>query len=70
MISDTAPNMSGNPGMDISRSMALVKLALDVAVEVSCPAPVKSVRCAGVFADERFLVVGRTIGVRLLITGC
>ncbi|WP_328184791.1 23S rRNA (uridine(2552)-2'-O)-methyltransferase RlmE [Marinobacter sp. OP 3.4] len=37
VISDMAPNMSGNPATDIPRAMALVELALDMAQQVLRP---------------------------------
>ena len=37
VISDMAPNMSGNPAVDIPRSMYLVELALDFALSVLKP---------------------------------
>ncbi|MFW5825113.1 MAG: 23S rRNA (uridine(2552)-2'-O)-methyltransferase RlmE [Marinobacter sp.] len=37
VISDMAPNMSGNPAADIPRAMALVELALDMARQVLRP---------------------------------
>lgn len=37
VISDMAPNMSGNKSVDIPKSMALVELALDFALSVLAP---------------------------------
>ncbi|MFL1405698.1 23S rRNA (uridine(2552)-2'-O)-methyltransferase RlmE [Marinobacter sp. M1N3S26] len=37
VISDMAPNMSGNPATDIPRAMALVELALDMSQQVLRP---------------------------------
>ena len=46
VISDMAPNMSGNPATDIPRAMALVELALDMATQVLRP--------GGVFVTKVF----------------
>lgn len=46
VISDMAPNMSGNPATDIPRAMALVELALDMACQVLRP--------GGVFVTKVF----------------
>lgn len=46
VISDMAPNMSGNPAADIPRAMALVELALDMATQVLRP--------GGVFVSKVF----------------
>lgn len=51
VISDMAPNMSGNPATDIPRAMALVELALDMAKEVLRPG---GVFVAKVFQGEGF----------------
>lgn len=45
VISDMAPNMSGNPAADIPRAMALVELALDMATQVLRPGACLSPRC-------------------------
>ncbi|MCK7546189.1 23S rRNA (uridine(2552)-2'-O)-methyltransferase RlmE [Marinobacter bryozoorum] len=51
VISDMAPNMSGNPAADIPRAMALVELALDMATQVLRPG---GVFVAKVFQGEGF----------------
>lgn len=51
VISDMAPNMSGNPATDIPRAMALVELALDMAKQVLRPG---GVFVAKVFQGEGF----------------
>ena len=51
VISDMAPNMSGNPTADIPRAMALVELALDMATQVLRPG---GVFVAKVFQGEGF----------------
>ncbi|SFR58402.1 23S rRNA Um-2552 2'-O-methyltransferase [Marinobacter daqiaonensis] len=54
VISDMAPNMSGNPATDIPRAMALVELALDMAKQVLRPG---GVFVAKVFQGEGFDVL-------------
>lgn len=51
VISDMAPNMTGNPAADIPRAMALVELALDMATQVLRPG---GVFVAKVFQGEGF----------------
>jgi len=51
VISDMAPNMSGNPATDIPRAMALVELALDMAGQVLRP---EGAFVAKVFQGEGF----------------
>lgn len=51
VISDMAPNMSGNPATDIPRAMGLVELALDMARQVLRPG---GVFVAKVFQGEGF----------------
>ncbi len=51
VISDMAPNMSGNPATDIPRAMALVELALDLAKQVLRPGGVLVTK---VFQGEGF----------------